>query len=131
MAFALVSDIEARWRDLSTDEELRAGILIDDASAMLSSMVTVDAHDEQQAALLKTVCCSMVIRSMSASAAENYGVSQASMTAGAYTQSWTYSNPSGDMYLTKLEKKLLGITSSYIGSIKPVINGCYGSNEND
>ena len=131
MAFALVSDIEARWRDLSTSEESRASVLIDDASAMLNSMVTVDPSDEQQAALLKTVCCSMVIRSMTATAAENYGVSQASMTAGAYTQSWTYSNPSGDMYLTKLEKKLLGIESGYIGSIQPAINGCYGSNEDD
>jgi hypothetical protein len=128
MAFALVSDIEARWRNLSTTEETRASTLIDDASAMLASLVTVDVHDEQQAALLKTVCCSMVIRAMSSSEADNFGVSNASMTAGSYTQSWTYKNPSGDMYLTKLEKKLLGIASGYIGSIEPEINGYYGSN---
>jgi len=131
MAFALVSDIEARWRDLSTVEESRASVLIDDASAMLSSLVTVDAQDEKQAALLKTVCCSMVIRCMSATQADTFGVSNASMTAGSYTQQWTYSNPSGDMYLTKLEKKLLGITSGYIGSIEPAVNGCYGSNCDD
>lgn len=121
MAFALVSDIESRWRDLSTDEETRATVLIDDASAMLESLVTVDETDTKQAALLKTVCCSMVIRSMSATQSDVFGVSQATMTAGPYTQSQTYSNPTGDMYLTKLEKRLLGITSGYIGSIRAKI----------
>ena len=48
------------------------------------------------------------------------------MTAGPYTQSWTFANPSGDMYLTKMEKRLLGITSGYIGSIRPKVGiiGC-------
>lgn len=123
MAYALVSDIEARWRDLSTAEEGRASVLIDDASAMLASLVDVDETDEQQAALLKTVCCSMVIRAMSATEADTFGVSSASMTAGPYTQQFSYSNPSGDMYLTKLEKKLLGIGGGYIGSIQPRIGG--------
>lgn len=123
MAYADVSDIEARWRELTADEQARAEVLIDDASAMLASMVAVDDSDEQQAALLKTVCCSMVIRSMSATAADTFGASNMSMTAGSYTQSWTYSNPSGDMYLTKLEKKLLGIAAGYIGTIEPRIGG--------
>ena len=42
MAFAQVSDIEARWRDLTEAEEARAATLIDDASAALASLVTVD-----------------------------------------------------------------------------------------
>lgn len=123
MAFAQVSDIEARWRDLSTAEETRAGTLIDDASAILTQLVDVDATDTQQAQLLKQVCCSMVIRAMSATEADTFGVSSASMTAGPYTQQMTYSNPSGDMYLTKLEKRLLGITHGYIGSIRPMMAG--------
>ncbi len=131
MAFAQVSDIEARWRDLSTTEEARAGVLIDDASAMLSALVKVDATDAQQAANLKAVCCSMVIRAMSATDADDFGVSSMTMTAGPYTQQRSYSNPSGDMYLTKLEKKMLGINGSFVGSFAPVINGFYGSNEND
>ena len=131
MAFAQVSDIEARWRDLSTTEEARAAVLIDDASAILASLVTVDETDEQQAALLKTVCCSMVIRAMSATDADNFGVSSMTMTAGPYTQQRSYSNPSGDMYLTKLEKKMLGINGGFVGSFAPVIKGFYGSNEND
>lgn len=125
MAFAEVSDIESRWRELSTTEQTRASVLIDDASAMLTALVNVDTDDEEQAQLLKQVCCSMVIRAMSATESDAFGASQMSMTAGPYTQSWNYANPSGDMYLTKLEKRLLGITSSYISSIRPKIGCCH------
>lgn len=128
MAYATVSDIEARWRDLTTEEEARAAVLIDDASAILSQLVDVNPDEEEQAALLKTVCCNMVIRAMSASESDLFGVSQASMTAGPYSQSMSYVNPSGDMYLTKLEKRLLGVTTGYIGSLSPDINGHYGGN---
>ena len=115
MRFAEVFDIEARWRALSAEEAVRAGVLIEDASAMLQSLVSVDADDARQAELLKTVCCSMVIRAMSATASDSYGATQMSMTAGAYSQSWTYSNPTGDLYLTRQEKKLLGIGGGRVG----------------
>lgn len=114
MAYATVSDVEARWRDLDQREEARAAVLLDDAAAMLDKLVSVTG-DAEQAAILKMVSCDMVIRAMGATQA---GLSQSSMTAGPYTQSWTYSNPSGDMYLTKTERKLLGISSGYIGSIR-------------
>ena len=68
----------------------------------------------------RIVSCNMVIRAMSA-AQDTFGLSQSSMTAGPYTQSWTYSNPSGDMYLTKAERKMLGISGGYIGSIRPKV----------
>ena len=123
MAFADVSDIENRWRELTTDEQDRASVLIDDASAMLAAQVEIDAADTAQIELLKIVTCSMVIRAMSATEADSYGANSMTMTAGPYSQSWNYSNPTGDMYLTKYEKKLLGITSGYIGTIRPKI-GC-------
>lgn len=123
MAFADVSDLESRWRELSTEEEARANVLLGDASAILSALVTVDNSDYEQSELLKMVCCDMVIRAMSATASDAFGVSQTSMTAGPYTQSFSYSNPSGDMYLTRLEKRLLGITTGYIGSIRPMMKG--------
>ena len=121
MAYATVSDIESRWRALNETEQTRASVLIDDASAMLTALVNVDSDDQEQAQLLKQVCCAIVIRAMSATEADAFGASQMSMTAGPYSQSWSYSNPTGDMYLTKLEKRLLGITSGYIGTIEPRI----------
>ena len=121
MAFAEVSDIEARWRELTAAEEAKASVLIDDASAILSSLVDVDASDAAQASNLRTVCCNMVIRAMSATNTELFGVASATMAAGPYSQTTSYINPSGDMYLTKMEKRILGVTTSYIGTIRPMI----------
>ena len=125
MAYATVSDIEARWRTLTSDEEAKAAVLLDDAAAILDTLAVFDSSDPNVAANLRTVSCNMVIRSMSSSG-DSFGMSQGSMTAGPYTQSWTYANPSGDMYLTKMEKRLLGVTSGYIGSIRPqiAVRGC-------
>lgn len=126
MAYAEVSDIEARWRELDASEQARASVLIDDASAELARMVDVDEDDADQAYLLKVVCCNMVIRAMSASAMDVFGVAQSSITAGPYSQSFSYSNPSGDMYVTKAERKMLGIGTGYIGSIRPMMAGEHG-----
>lgn len=125
MAYAGVLDIEKRWRTLDEAEQERAAVLIDDASAILDALVAVDEDDLQQAELLQTVCCNMVIRAMAASDLDTFGASNMSVTAGSYSQSWTYSNPSGDMYLTRLEKRLLGITTGYIGTIRPKMAGDY------
>ena len=37
------------------------------------------------------------------------GVSQHTETAGSYSESISYSNPAGDLYLTSAEKKSLGV----------------------
>lgn len=123
MAFAEVSDVEARWHQLSADEEARASVLIDDASAILAKLVPVDDSDDAQAYLLREVCANMVIRAMGVTDAASFGADSMSMTAGPYSQSWQYSNPSGALYLTKMEKRLLGISTSYIGTIRPMMMG--------
>lgn len=125
MVFAEVSDIESRWHTLSASDRQRAEVLIGDASAMLEAAFacTIDVSDESQMQRLNIVCCNMVIRAMSATEVDSFGASNMSMTAGPYTQSWTYANPSGDMYITKAEKRMLGITSGYIGTIRPMMAG--------
>lgn len=123
MAYATVSDIEARWHTLTPSESAKAATLLDDAAAILDTLAVFDSSDPNVAANLKIVSCNMVIRAMSSSA-DTFGMSQGSMTAGPYTQSWTFANPSGDMYLTKIEKRLLGITQGYIGSIRPKVGPC-------
>jgi len=124
MAYATVADLEARWHTLSASEQARAAVLLDDAAAILDALGTYDETDETMVSNLKAVSCNMVIRAMGAT---DVGLTQGSMTAGPYTQSWSYANPSGDMYLTKMDKRLLGISSGYIGSIRPQIGwkaGC-------
>lgn len=118
MAFATVSDLEARWRDLSDAEEAQASVLLDDAAAYLQALVEVDTDDEVQAANLKMVSCNMVKRAMSSSASDAFGVTNATATMGPFSQQVAYANPSGDMYVSKSERAILGIGTATIGSIR-------------
>lgn len=117
MAFATVSDLMQRWRYLSSEEQNRAEVMLDDAAAILGSLVDVDAENERQAALLKTVSCSMVKRAMASTSDGLLGVTQGTISADVYSQTFNYANPGGDLYITQMERKLLGISNSYIGSI--------------
>lgn len=118
MAFATVSDLEARWRDLTTAEETQATVLLDDAAAYLKALVEVDTSDTEQAALLLAISCNMVRRSMSTISSDAFGVTDATATMGPFSQHLAYSNPSGDMYITKAERALLGIGTAKFGSIQ-------------
>lgn len=121
MAYATVDDLQAGWRTLTADEQTRATTLIGRASTMLEALCDTTS---KSADILEIVVCSMVQRVM---VAESAGVSAESMGAGGYSQSWTYSNPSGDMYLTKNEKKMLGIGASWAaGAVKVDIHDSGG-----
>ena len=109
MRFAEVSDVEARWRPLTDAEAAKCAALLDDASALIASLVDVESRDEGFRELARMAACSMVQRAMSTAAADGYGVTQQSMTAGPYTQSWSYGGQTGDLYLTKSERRMLGV----------------------
>ena len=119
--FASPEDLEARWRPLDPSEEARAKALLSDATALMmremaASGVEIDGEDEVQAQALKAVCCSVVRRCMGAPL-DGPTVSNTSQTAGPFSQSFTYSTPSGDMFLTSAEKRELGVGKARIGSI--------------
>lgn len=122
MAFATSNDLEVRWRTLTDAEAERADVLLGDAAVYLSALVGIDPEDENQQEALKIVSCNMVQRAMVASANNAFGVSEARIQADIYSQTMTYANPSGDLYLTAAEKRLLGITGSYLTSIRPTID---------
>lgn len=123
MAYATLADLEARYGPVV--DQRRATVLLDDAATMLDGLVAVDTSDAHQMDALKMVSCAMVNRSLLASSSDSFGVSQASYTMGPFTESATYANPSGDMYLTASERRLLGVGSVTIESIRPVIGGAY------
>ena len=128
--FASIEDLAVRWRELHGDEEKKAVALIGDATAKLlkelrEAEIKVDEADLVQSAILRSVCCAMVRRAMDSS--EDGAYTQTSMTAGPYTQSWTPANPNGDMYLTKEERKALGLKRQRAGFIHPLAGG--GSND--
>ena len=110
MAYATVSDVEGRWRALSEDENAKAQVLLEDATTILDGMLDVCHMPAERAPLLRTVCCNMVIRAMVAATSSAYGVESLQATMGPFAQTAKFANPSGDLYLTKLEKKLLGVS---------------------
>ena len=122
-AFATVSDLEARWRELTDDEKKRAGVLLDDASVHLWTLITQKFGDDYTPSKLmsenlKIVTCNVVMRSMNVKQGF-FGMSEVSATAGSYSQSFTPINSSGDMRLTTEELRLLGLTNQRGGFVWP------------
>lgn len=117
MAYATIEDIENRMtRPLSETEINVANNLLEDAA------VIIDAYNAQADPTNKlVVSCRMIIRQLGdGTGSIPVGASQGSMSGLGYSQSWTYgSGSSGEMYLSKVEKKLLGVGNA-IGSYSPV-----------
>ena len=118
MAYATVQDVKDRiTRTLSTTEESVCAKLLDDAA------VIIDAYNDQAKADAKlVVSCRMVIRALGdGDTSVPMGATQGSMSGLGYSQSWTISSGGtvGEVYLSKLEKKLLGL-GNRIGSYSPV-----------
>jgi hypothetical protein len=65
----------------------------------------------------------MVRRAMSAGSSDAYGVSQMDYTMGPFGQTAHFSNPDGDMYVTRKELGWLGADEGYIVDFRPVIGG--------
>lgn len=126
-AFATTEDLEARWRTLSEDEKKRAETQLLDATAYIRAQldrfrVTIDAEDETQAQNLKAVCCSVTRRSLAQQFSGDQTGAQytgQTVTAGVFSQTYTYANPTGDMYLTAAEKRLLGIGRVLVSQVMP------------
>lgn len=112
VAFAVVDDLAARWRPLSDDEAVQATQLLEDASTVLRAEVpTVDTRLvlgtlDPWVPLL--VVCGMVKRAMVAPAAGE-GVESTQTNVGPFAQSFKYANPMGNLYLTKQDRRLLGV----------------------
>ena len=123
---ATVEDYEARYGKV--DDEERISKLLQDATNIIASQPGFcdKNRDDTWWGVLETVTCAMVHRSMMAGSYA--GLSSVSQGAGGYTASVGGYNPGGDLYLTRNEKKALGIGGGRIGSVAPAINGYYGSN---
>lgn len=117
-AYATVTDVQARMtRDLTTDEEAVCTTLLDDAAVIIDAAAPNASTDAK-----KVVSCRMVIRALGdGGTGVPMGATQGSMSALGYSQSWTIGSggSTGELYLGKLERSLLGIGNS-IGSYSPV-----------
>lgn len=118
--YATVADVQARMsHDMTEQEQAICATLLDDARVMIDSFAP-DANADAK----KVVSCRMVIRSMGdldGGSQVPVGATQGSMSALGYSQSWTFgaTGGTGELYLGKLEKQLLGMGNK-IGSYSPV-----------
>lgn len=95
----------------------------DIAAELRAAGIAYDDPGEDFAADLSDVACSMVRRALGEDAAEidiPFGASQVSQTGGPYTASATLANPYGDMFMTKAERRKLGIGRARAGFSPPV-----------
>ena len=118
MAYAQVSDVQSRMtRTMSAEEQNVCSTMLDDAA------ILIDGFNNKASADVKlVVSCRMVIRALGdgTNAGVPVGASQGSVAALGYSQSWTMgSGATGELYLSKTEKQLLG-GGSKIGSYSPV-----------
>lgn len=129
MAYATVQDVQDRMnRTLSEDEQSICSNLLDDAAVIIDS-VNANASAEVK----KIVSCRMVIRALGdgETGGVPVGATQGSMSGLGYSQSWTVTNGSvGEIYISKLEKQLLGRGNS-IGSYSPVEELVYKEEPNE
>lgn len=123
--FATVEDYEVRYGEV--EDEARVSALLQDATNIIASQPGFAMReDDTWWGVLETVTCAMVHRSMMSGSYA--GLSNVSQGAGGYTASVSVYNPGGDLYLTRNEKRALGIGGARIGTVAPAINGWYGSN---
>lgn len=108
MAYAEVDDLEARWRTLTTAEKSRAGTLLDDAAVRLDvECPPSDPPTESELAVRKIVSCEMVKRAIG-TPVDGPLIEGFQETTGPFSESGKFINPTGDVYLSKNDRKLLG-----------------------
>lgn len=105
MAYATVIQLEARWRTLTDAEKTRAGKLLEDAAVIIDGECP-PADPLTDAAAREMVSCSMVKRAMASG--EGASVDSQTAQAGPFSNTFKFANPSGDLYLTKQERRTLG-----------------------
>lgn len=108
MAYADVSDVESRCRRVLSDADKKiCESFLEDAA------IIIDAYNKEALSdTKKLVSCSMVVRAIGTdeSMATPIGASQGTVSAMGYSQSWTMNSGStGELYLSKIDKRLLGV----------------------
>ena len=132
-AFASVEDYTKRYGD-TVDSDRVEVILSDASNVMLNAYESFWGEGYQKGAheqfdrSATAVCCAIAHRSLSVPAGFE-GASQYSQTAGSYNASITFSNPTGDIYLSKTELKRLGLYGQHIGAVMPLMPEVSGDEE--
>ena len=122
-SYATVADVQAGLtRTLSTAEQTVCSQLLEEAAIIIDAY-NVEAESDKK----KVVSCRMVRRAIGDGGGNiPMGATQASQSGLGYSESFTFgSGSAGEVYLSKLEKKILGV-SDKIGAQK-TLDGVLGT----
>lgn len=120
--YATIEDVEVRCRRMLTDKEkILCDALLSDAAIIIDNYRKKATDKAKQ-----IVSCNMVVRALGSGtdAQIPFGASQGTMSALGYSQTWTYgSGSSGELYLTKTDKGLLGLGKkmSFSGPLAEIV----------
>lgn len=107
--FATIAELEAGWHTLLASERTRAERLLARASRLIRAQCAGwQAAEESNPGICSDICCAMVQRAMASSGIDMPdGVKQMSQTTGSFSDSYTFDNPSGNLYLRDEERRAL------------------------
>lgn len=102
--FAVADDLANRWHAFQESEIPHIDAVLADASDLI--VTQCPRWRETSEATLKRITCAVAKRALLNE--DTGGVTQSTQTAGSFSESVSYANPVGDLYLTKAELRSLG-----------------------
>ncbi|NGM16958.1 hypothetical protein GMI70_02865 [Eggerthellaceae bacterium zg-893] len=114
--FCTAEEYEARFGEAEDPDALAA--VLSDASLLISCECRasgVDAEAPELAEALSYVCRHVAFRSLGAGSDAPFGATQYSAGVVGISESYTLANPYRDMFLTKPERRMLGIGRARAG----------------
>lgn len=121
-AYATTAQVEAGFRSLSDDEKTKCEALLDEAAVLIDSVARYASADKK-----RVVSCRLVRRAIGddTGISTPIGATQTSMSGLGYSQTYSFGNGgSGEMYLTKTDRSMLGIGNK-IGFSNPYAEGMH------
>lgn len=114
VVFATLDDLALRTGNTyEASEADRINALLSDASVMLVERgFDPSETDEYRLAAAKTVVCNMVARKLASDGASDV-YSQQTMSAGPYSQTYTYANAGEALYVTRRELQSLRLIGGF------------------
>lgn len=126
-AFATATEYRAKYPNTEL-EDAQIMVWLEDASSLMQAEMDASGIDysnpsEDYADTLMRVCRDMAHRAIGAEADIPYGASQFSESTGSISDSFTLANPYGDLFMTKAERRRLGVTGGIGRMLHPQVGG--------
>ena len=105
--FATLEELKARWPDMPAGADAHATVQLEDASQFILDTVTTAGSADPKTR--RRIVCAVVRRAMRPEDEETAGLESFQVGGGPFNMSGKVRNPDTDFYLTKQEKRALGV----------------------